>query len=147
TATIYAHRYDAPNDEATGILGGSEPNAPDTWRFSIDVATAWERAANEADTPQTRKVLLRSAMVMSPDRDGVFDTLLRLVRYGLGGQAGNGRQYVSWVHDQDFIQAIYWLIEHDELDGAVNLAAPTPVINSEFMRTLRKAWGTSFGLP
>src|SRR5436309_1083213 len=80
TATIYAHRYDAPNDEATGILGGSEENAPDTWRFSIDVARSWEQAANEAIVPRTRKVLLRAAMVMSPDPGGVFDVLLALVR-------------------------------------------------------------------
>ena len=100
TATIYAHRFDAPNDEATGILGGAEPDAPDTWRFSIDVATAWEQAAlDDADAPHTRKVLLRSAMVMSPDRGGVFDVLLGLVRCGLGGPAGDGRQYVSWIHD------------------------------------------------
>src|SRR6516164_546841 len=71
TATIYAHRYDAPNNEATGILGGTEPNAPDTWRFSIDVAKSWEQAANEAIVPRTRKVLLRSAMIMSPDCSGV----------------------------------------------------------------------------
>ena len=76
TATIYAHRYDAPNDEATGILGGEEPNAPDTWRFSIEVARAWERAVDEAKTPHTRKVTLRSAMAMSPDRGGIFDMLL-----------------------------------------------------------------------
>src|SRR5579871_3202592 len=80
TATIYAHRYDAPNDEATGILGGAEPNAPDTWRFSIDVARAWEKALAEAETPNTRKVALRAAMTMSPDQGGVFDTFLGLVR-------------------------------------------------------------------
>src|SRR5262249_42714156 len=78
TATIYAHRFDAANDEATGILGGTEATAPDTWRFSIDVATAWERAANEAVVPHTRKVLLRSAITMSPDRGGAFDVLLGL---------------------------------------------------------------------
>ncbi len=143
TATIYAHRYDAPNDEATGILGGSEPNAPDTWRFSIDVAKGWERTLDEAVVPQTRKVMLRSAMTMSPDRGGVFDVLLGLVRHGLGGQAGDGRQYVSWIHDQDFIRAIYWLLEHRE----VNLAAPNPVPNAFFMRALREAWGMPFGLP
>jgi TIGR01777 family protein len=147
TATIYAHRYDAPNTEATGILGGSEPNAPDTWRFSIAVARSWESAINESETPNTRKVLLRSAMTMSPDRGGVFDTLLGLVRHGLGGRAGDGRQYVSWIHDQDFIRAIYWLIEHNELEGAINLTSPNPVHNSEFMKTLRAAWGISFGLP
>lgn len=147
TATIYAHRYEQPNDETTGQLGGSKENAPDTWRFSIDVASAWEQAANEAEVPHTRKVLLRSAMVMSPDRDGVFDVLLGLVRLGLGGRNGDGRQFVSWIHDQDFVRAIYWLIEHDDLSGAVNLAAPHPLPNAEFMRALRSAWGTRVGLP
>jgi uncharacterized protein len=147
TATIYAHRYDAANDEATGILGGTETSAPDTWRFSIDVAESWERAADEAVTPRTRKVLLRAAMVMSPDRGGVFDTLLGLVRWGLGGTCGDGRQYVSWIHDRDFVRAIYWLIDCEDLAGPVNLASPNPVPNREFMRDLRAAWGIPFGLP
>ncbi len=146
TATIYAHRYDAPNDEATGILGGDEPNVPDAWRFSIDVAKSWEQAANEAVTPHTRKVLMRSAIVMSPDRGGPFDYLLRLVRCGLGGKNGDGRQFVSWIHDCDFVRAIYWLIERD-LTGPVNLAAPHSLPNVEFMRSLRKAWGIRVGLP
>lgn len=146
TATIYAHRYDAPNDEATGILGGVEPNAPDTWRFSIDVAKGWEEAAQRANVPRTRKVLLRSAMTMSPDRGGIFDTLLGLVRRGLGGTCGDGRQYVSWIHDADFTRAIRWLIDH-ELDGPVNLSSPNPLPNAEFMRTLRRAWGAPVGLP
>jgi hypothetical protein len=107
-------------------LGGSDAHAPDTWRFSIEVATAWERALDEATVPQTRKVKLRSAMTMSPDSGGVFDVLLGLVRHGLGGRAGDGRQFVSWIHDQDFIRAIYYLIEHDALKGPVNLAAPHP---------------------
>ncbi|MBO0724761.1 MAG: TIGR01777 family oxidoreductase [Blastocatellia bacterium] len=147
TATIYAHRYDAPNDEATGVLGGSESGAPDTWRFSIDVATSWEREVNEAATPYTRKILMRSAMTMSPDPGGAFDTLFTLVKCGLGGSAGDGRQYVSWIHDQDFIRAVYWLIEHEEFEGPVNLAAPNPAPNSEFMSALRGAAGISFGLP
>lgn len=147
TATIYAHRYDAPNDESTGILGGDEPNAPDTWRFSIDVARAWERSCHDADTPRTRKVLMRSAMTMSPDRGGIFDTLLTLVRRGLGGTAGDGRQFISWIHETDFVRSIEWLIEHEEISGAVNLAAPVPLPNAEFMRILRQAWGTRIGLP
>jgi uncharacterized protein (TIGR01777 family) len=147
TATIYAHRHDAPNDEATGILGGAEKNAPDAWRFSIDVAESWERAADEVLTPRTRKVLLRSAMAMSPDRGGVFDVLLGLVRRGLGGASGDGRQYVSWIHDRDFVRAVSWLIDHDEFTGPVNLASPNPLPNREFMRALRAAWGIRFGLP
>lgn len=147
TATIYAHRYDAPNDEATGLIGGAEAHTPDTWRFSIAVATAWERALDEAVTPQTRKVMLRMAMVMSPDHGGVFDVLLRLVRLGLGGQSGDGRQFVSWIHEADFVRAINWLMEHEELAGPVNLAAPAPLPNAAFMRTLREAWGRRCGLP
>jgi uncharacterized protein (TIGR01777 family) len=148
TATIYADRYDAANDEATGIIGGSEPGVPETWRFSIDVAKAWEAAAEEVGTlPGTRRVLMRSAITLSPDRGGVFDMLLRLVRYGRGGQAGDGRQYVSWVHEGDFIGAVRWLMSHEELSGPVNIASPEPVPNEEFMRVLRKAWGTGIGLP
>jgi uncharacterized protein (TIGR01777 family) len=147
TATIYAHRFDAANDEATGIIGGSEPNAPDTWRFSIDVVTNWERVFNESPTPLTRKVLLRSAIVMSPSIGAPFDVLLRMVRFGLGGSIGNGKQFVSWIHEQDFVRAVLWLIEHRELDGPVNLAAPNPLTNAEFMSELRAAWGISFGLP
>jgi len=148
TATIYAHSYDAPNDEATGILGGSEPHTPDTWRFSIDVATAWEKAATDArPLPHTRQILLRSAITMSPDHGGAFDILLGLVRHGLGGASGNGRQYVSWIHETDFVRAIYWLIAHETIDGPVNLAAPNPLPNAAFMRAFRQAWGIRFGLP
>ncbi len=147
TATIYAHRYDAANDEATGILGGQEPNLPDTWKFSLDVANAWEKITNETPTPHTRKVLLRSAIVMSPDRGGAFDMLLKLTRFGLGGRIGDGRQYVSWIHDEDFVRAVFWLLEHPELSGAINLAAPHPLPHSDFMRALRSAWGITIGLP
>jgi uncharacterized protein len=147
TATIYAHRSDAPNDEATGIIGGKEPGAPSNWAFSVDVAQAWESTFNAAVAPRTRKVALRSAMVMSPDRGGIFATLLGLVRVGLGGTSGDGRQYVSWIHEHDFVRAIDWLIAHRAVTGAVNLAAPEPLPNAEFMRTLRQAWGMPLGLP
>lgn len=69
------------------------------------------------------------------------------MRCGLGGTSGNGRQYVSWIHEIDFVRAVRWLIEHETLSGPVNLAAPNPLPNSEFMRALRKAWGISIGLP
>lgn len=147
TATIYAHRYDAPNDEFTGILGGNEPDVPETWNFSIEVAKAWEQSFEKFLLPQTRKVLLRSAIIMSPDRGGAFDILLRLTRLGLGGKAGNGRQYVSWIHELDFIRAIQWLIENKTVQGPINLAAPNPLPNVEFMSNLRKAWGIKLGLP
>jgi uncharacterized protein (TIGR01777 family) len=146
TATIYAHTYDKPNDELTGVIGGAEPNATDTWRFSIGIATSWEKAFDEAVTPRTRKVCMRSAMTMSPDRGGVFDVLLGLVRRRLGGKAGDGKQWVSWIHDVDFIRAVEYLIDR-EIAGPVNLTAPEPQTNEEFMRVLREASGVRFGLP
>ncbi|HLL90523.1 MAG TPA: TIGR01777 family oxidoreductase [Tepidisphaeraceae bacterium] len=147
TATIYSHRYDAANDDVTGTIGGGEQDAPEGWKFSVDVAKAWEQAANDAHTPGTRKVLMRSAMVMSPDRGGVFDALLTLVRAGLGGTAGDGRQYVSWVHDADFVRAVRFLIEDDRLSGPVNIASPRPLPNEQFMLAIRQAWGVTPGLP
>ncbi|MGH9573280.1 MAG: TIGR01777 family oxidoreductase [Candidatus Acidiferrales bacterium] len=147
TATIYRHAFDRPMDEATGELGGNEPNAPDTWRFSIGVAKSWEDAFFSSSAPSTRKIALRSAMVMSPDHGGVFDTLLGLVRRGLGGTAGSGKQFVSWIHDKDFLRSLDFLIDHEELDGAVNVASPNPLPNAAFMSALRKAWGMKIGLP
>lgn len=147
TATIYSHRYDAPNDEASGIIGGAEPDAPPSWRFSIQVATEWEKALDEAPAPATRKVKLRSAVILSPDRGGIFDTLLTLVRRGLGGTSGDGRQYVSWIHEADFLRSIDFLIERQDMDGVVNLSSPEPLPNREFMAALRRAWGAPIGLP
>ncbi|HZS52968.1 MAG TPA: TIGR01777 family oxidoreductase [Bryobacteraceae bacterium] len=148
TATIYRHALDRPMDEATGEIGGNEPGAPEKWAFSIDVATSWERTFFAAETPRTRKIALRSAMTMSPDPGGVFDHLLRLVRWGLGGRSGPGSQYISWIHDVDFIRAIEFLIRREDFQGVVNVASPQPVTNRDFMCCLRRAYCTSYvGLP
>lgn len=147
TATVYAHRFDAPNDEATGVIGGTESGVPGYWSYSVDIAKAWEREQAEAGTPHTRKVALRAAMVMSPDRGGVFDVLSWLTRLGLGGPVAGGAQYVSWIHDHDFVRAVEFLIDRDDLDGPVNLAAPDPLPQRVFMRDLRGAWRMPVGLP
>jgi uncharacterized protein (TIGR01777 family) len=151
TATIYRHTLDRagdrPQDEATGELGGNETGAPETWNFSIKVAKDWERAFFATATPRTRKVALRSSMIFSPDQGSVFAVLLGLVRCGLGGAQGSGAQFVSWIHEADFIRAVEFLIEREELEGAVNVASPHPLPNREFMRAFRKAWGIGFGLP
>jgi uncharacterized protein (TIGR01777 family) len=146
TATIYAHRYDAPNDERRGIIGGNESDLPDEWRFSIDVARAWEKTLDDAKTPRTRKVKLRTAMVMSAARGGAFQALLRHIRLGFG-RFGDGRQFMSWIHERDFVGAVDWLIAHDLVDGPVNLAAPEPLPNAEFTRILAAQWGTSVSVP
>lgn len=147
TATIYSHRFDAANDDESGVLGGFEPNVPDTWRFSIDVARSWEGVFEQVSTPNTRKVLLRSALTVSPDKGGLFDYLLWLTRLGLGGTVGDGKQFISWIHHRDFVRAIDWIIEHEKLSGPIILAAPFPRPNAEFMTELRQAWGMPIGLP
>lgn len=147
TATIYAHRFDTPNDEATGQIGGSEPDAPAYWKRSIDIAQAWERAQREATTPRTRQVALRTAMVMCEEPGGVFDVLLRLARLGIGGAVAGGAQFVSWIHERDFVRAVELLIARDDLDGAINLCAPGALPQRDFMAALRAAWGARLGLP
>ncbi|KPI02331.1 NAD-dependent epimerase/dehydratase [Actinobacteria bacterium OK074] len=147
TATVYAHRFDAANDEATGVIGGTEAGVPGYWGYSVEIARNWEEAQEQAKTPHTRKVALRAAMVMSPDRGGVFDVLSGLTRLGLGGAVAGGAQYVSWIHDRDFVRAVEFLVERDDITGAVNLAAPGPLPQREFMRALRAAWRVPVGLP
>jgi hypothetical protein len=147
TATIYRHALDRPMDEATGEIGGSEPGTPLVWRFSIDVARQWEDAFFSMATPNTRKIVLRSAMVMSPDRGGVFATLLNLVRLRLGGSMSSGVQFVSWIHHVDFVRAVEFLIAHEDIDECVNICSPNPLRNREFMFALREAAGVGFGLP
>jgi hypothetical protein len=147
TATIYTHITDRPMDDIDGEIGGQEPGIPSTWRFSYDVATSWENAFFDAKTPSTRKVALRSAITMSPDRGGAFETLLNLVRMGLGGRSGTGEQFVSWVHDVDFVRAVEFLIERSDLDGCINVSSPNPLPNRDFMAGLRAACGVPIGLP
>jgi uncharacterized protein (TIGR01777 family) len=147
TATIYAHRFDAANDERTGIIGGDEPDAPRAWHFSIDVARAWEAAIDDAKTPRTRKVKLRSAVVMSSGDGGPFDIFLFLARLGVAGAQGGGRQYVSWIHQRDFVRAVGWLIDHRFTCGVINIAAPDPLPNREFLRAIREAARVPIGIP
>lgn len=144
TATIYKHSFDRSMDEATGIVAAT-PEAKD--EFSVQVATAWEREFYSAPTPQTRKVALRTAMVLGTERGTVFQVLRRLARLGLGGAMGHGRQYVSWIHEVDFCRAVEWLISHEEISGSVNVTAPNPVTNREVMRRFRQVGGMPFGLP
>ncbi|MDX1932820.1 MAG: TIGR01777 family oxidoreductase [Capsulimonadales bacterium] len=138
SATIYRHAEDRPMDEATGEIGSG---------FSVDVCRKWEAALFAAETPRTRKVALRSAMVFGPGEEGVHAAFRRIVRIGLGGTLGNGRQYVSWIHDRDFVRAVHFLLERDDLSGPVNLASPNPLPNAEFMRIFRRVCRRPIGLP
>src|SRR5215469_2411615 len=122
TATIYRHALDRDMDEASGEFGGDEwltprRRVPKSWNFSIRVAADWEATFFAAPTPRTRKVALRSAITFSPVPGNVFAVLLNLVRFGLGGTQGNGRQFVSWIHELDFACAVEFLIARDDISG------------------------------
>jgi uncharacterized protein (TIGR01777 family) len=152
TATIYRHSLDMPMDEATGEIGGNElisrrRRAPEKWNWTVQLAKDWEAAFFSTETPRTRKIALRTSLVFSPAPGNVFAVLSHLVRAGLGGKQGNGRQVVSWMHEADYARALEFLIEHEEIDGPVNLAAPHPLANREFMAALREAWEMPNGLP
>ncbi len=138
TATIYRHAEDRAMDDATGEIGSG---------FSVDVAKKWEKALAGAQTPGVRKAAMRTAIVFGSGKGSAMDAFERLVRLGLGGTTGPGTQYVSFVHQDDFARAVQWLIEHPELEGAINISAPNPIPNQDFMRILREAYGIRFGIP
>jgi uncharacterized protein (TIGR01777 family) len=144
TATIYRHSFDQAMDEASGTFGAAI-EAKD--EFSLEVAIAWERALELCRLPQTRKVALRTAMVLGPGKNSVFPVLRRLVRFGLGGKMGNGRQFVSWIHQDDLCRAIGWLMQKNDFEGPVNLVAPNPLPNAQMMSTLCRVCRAPFGLP
>ena len=157
TATIYRHstqgtEFDRDMDESTGELGGNEMisksrRAPAKWNWTVQLVNDWESAFFSVSTPRTRKIALRTSLVFSPAPGSVFAVLSRLVRFGLGGTQGNGRQYVSWIHEADFALALEFLIDREDIDGPINLAAPNPLPNREFMAALREAWDMPNGLP
>ena len=137
SATIYRHAEDRPQDEENGDIG---------YGFSIDVCQKWEETFLEMTTPDTRKIALRMGIVLGRSH-GAFPRLLNLVKYGLGGQQGDGEQYVSWIHEQDAAKCTEWLLSQDDLEGIVNGTAPYPLKNKDFMKTIRNAFGISVGLP
>lgn len=148
TATIYRHRYDAPNTENTGLYG-PEKEAKD--QFSLQVAQSWEDSFTEVyqqyNLSHTRGIVLRTAMVFGNEPGGVYETLRKLTKRGLGGTMGHGRQYVSWIHEEDFCRAIQWFIENTDCKGTYNLTAPQPLPNREMTAQLRQTLGVPFGLP
>lgn len=145
TATIYAHQVDGPAHTESGVIGGDEKQVPSSWRYSIDVAKAWEAEALAWRQDETRLVVMRTAMVMSTEPGGAFAKLQGLVRMGLGGRVSNGRQWMSWIHEEDFQRAVLWLCQ-SSISGVVNLAASQPICQRDFMRLLRRQMGVCLGI-
>lgn len=136
SATIYRHATTVPRDESFTDFHDD---------FSVQVCQLWERTFNEQRTPFTRKVILRMAITLG--EGGVMIPYFNLLKFGLGGKQGTGKQMYSWIHVDDTCRMIAWLADHDELEGTFNCCSPNPVSNEIFMQTLRNVTGRRFGLP
>jgi uncharacterized protein (TIGR01777 family) len=138
SATTYRHAEDRPMDEYTGEMEND---------FSVQVCKKWEKTFNDITLPYTRKIVLRMGIALGWQKGGVMHPFLNLVKFGLGGYQGNGKQRFTWVHIEDVAGMITWLYDNKTLSGVFNCTAPAPVLNKDFMRTLRTATGHIFGLP
>lgn len=139
TATWYRHAEDGPQDEWRGEMGEG---------FSVGVARAWEETFFRETTPAaTRKIALRTGIVMANERRSAFDVLARLTRWGLGGTQGTGNQRVSWIHMQDWLAALDFLVGNPLLDGVFNLTAPEACTNQHLQQSLREELAMPLGLP
>jgi uncharacterized protein (TIGR01777 family) len=136
TATIYRHSEDKEMDEYTGEIGND---------FSMNVAKSWEKTFYETETPKTMKTAIRTSIVLGKD-GGAFVPLKKLTQLGFGGKNGNGKQFISWIHEKDFARAVEFIIEK-ELSGSINVVSPKPIRNEVFMKKLQQAIGIPFGLP
>lgn len=137
SATIYRYAEDRPMDEETGEIGKG---------FSVEVCKKWEATFNEIENLKTRKVILRIAMVLG-NEGGVFPVLKRLVKFGLGGKHGSGNQFMSWVHEYDFVKSIQFVLERKNSSAVYNVAAPNPLPDKYFMEAIRNALKIKIGLP
>lgn len=137
TATIYRNAADCPMTEEIGEIGSG---------FSVDVATTWEMAFFDFDLPNTRQIALRTSIVLGKE-GGVMTPYRNLVKFGLGGAQGSGKQMFSWIHIEDIFQIVLFLKDREDLNGVFNCSAPNPISNQEFMKHLRTAMKMPFGLP
>lgn len=139
TATWYRHAEDKPQNDWLGEHGEG---------FSCDVARAWEEAFFGAMVPaETRKVALRIGMVLANEPETVFDVLRKLTSLGLGGAMGKGTQRISWIHMEDLLRAVEWVVNDPFLSGAINVTAPEFPSNQELMKVFRDSVGMPVGLP
>jgi uncharacterized protein len=175
SATIYSHTTDKPNDEFTGLISDDKKdNMPysfldrlryrykkaviqlregkNSFRykdldadFSVKVCKRWENAFFEQRTPFTRKIALRTAITLG--HGGVMAPYCNLLKMGLGGHQGNGRQMYSWIHIEDLCRIVEWSYEHKDMEGVYNCSSPNAVTNDAFMKTLRHITGQVWGLP
>ena len=137
TATIYRNSEDKPMTESSGEIGDG---------FSVNVAKTWEKSFFDFKLPNTRQAVLRISIVLGKN-GGAIKPLTNLVRFGLGGKQGNGKQMFSWIHMYDLYKIITHIQQHKELKGVFNCASPHAIDNNTFMKTLRKRLHILIGIP
>jgi uncharacterized protein len=136
---------------AVGFYGNTGDNvcddtSPGGSGFLAEICRAWEGALDANSLPRTRGVVLRFGVVLGRD-GGALKPLAKLTRWFLGGAAGNGRQFISWIHQNDLNRIVLAAMEREEWHGVFNAVAPNPVTNAEFMRELRRAWHRPWSPP
>lgn len=135
TATIYVHAETTINTEENGVIGDD---------FSMNIAKSWEKEFYATEIPNVRKIALRTSIVLGKN-GGAFPKLKTITRLGMGGKQGRGDQFISWIHIHDFCKAIDFLI-NSNLSGSVNITAPNPKTDKDFMRDLRKQLSVPIGI-
>lgn len=136
SATIYIHSEKHLNTEENGVIGDD---------FSMNICKSWEKEFFAVQNNEIRKVALRTSIVLG-NNGGAFPKLKMITKFGLGGKQGRGNQMVSWIHIEDFCKAVDWIIQHENISGAVNITAPAPLANEVMMKKLRKELKAPFGL-
>ncbi|WP_082504525.1 MULTISPECIES: TIGR01777 family oxidoreductase [unclassified Chryseobacterium] len=136
SATIYTHSETHLNTEENGVIGDD---------FSMNICKSWETEFFKVQTDNVRKTALRTSIVLG-NYGGAFTKLKMITKIGLGGKQGRGNQNISWIHIDDFCRAVDYIIENENLSGKINVTAPNPISNEEFMRKLRKEMKIPFGL-
>lgn len=136
SATIYVHSETHLNTEENGIIGDD---------FSMNICKSWEKEFFKTENKDIRKVTLRTSIVLG-NNGGAFTKLKLITKLGLGGKQGRGNQNVSWIHISDFCKAVEFIIENKNISGEINITAPHPLSNEEFMRKLRKEMKIPLGL-
>lgn len=137
SATIYEHTEDTPNTEYSTRIGHG---------FSVEVCKAWEDAFWSYKDLGIRQIAMRTTIILGKN-GGVTVPLKRLTKLGMGGKMGSGKQWFSWMHEDDFCNAVLHFLQNETSSGAYNMAAPNPVSNEVLHRTLRKTLGVPFGIP
>ncbi len=139
-----AHIYGDPPDAIC------TEDSPFGYGLAPFVARAWEDEFRASVLPSQRGVILRTSFVIGRDRGaggGALARLRTLVRFGLGGRVGSGKQGMSWIHESDLNRLFERAMTNPEMQGAYIASSPNPVSQQVFMRTLRRAVGAPIGLP